>query len=94
MLYVGFLCFLGTSEMMALQFLHLIPDRRSHRVTVIIPFAKTSMGNPQGLVFEDERAHALAVTVLAAREPTYRLWPSTPTIFRLFWNSLVEDYVP
>ena len=53
LLYVGFFCFLRTSEMMSLQCMHLIPDRRSSRLTVIIPFAKTSAGNPQVLVFSD-----------------------------------------
>ena len=47
LLYGGFFCFLRTSEMMSLQCMHLIPDRRSCRLTVIIPFAKTSEGNPQ-----------------------------------------------
>ena len=56
--------------MLSLQLLHLIPDSRSHRITVIIPFAKTSVGNPQVVVFHDSRIHRLAITVLKARAQT------------------------
>ena len=101
MLYVGFLCFLRTSEMLSLQCLHLIPDARTDRLTVIIPFSQTSMGNPQVLVFEDKFVHALAVTVLSARAPRDFLWPSSPGQFRLFWYALLRalgfsatDYSP
>lgn len=101
MLYVAFFCFLRTSELLGLQFLHLIPDRRSHRLTVIISFLKTSMGNPQVLVFEDKYVHALAVTVLSSRAPTEFLWASSPGKFRLFWHALLgalgfatTDYSP
>lgn len=90
LLYVSFFCFLRTSEMMSLQCMHLIPDRRSSRVTVIIPFAKTSEGNPQVLVLQDQRVHALTVTVLSACEKEDFLWPSSPSQFRLFWIRLVE----
>ena len=101
MLYVAFFCFLRTSEMLGLQFLYLIPDSRSHRLTVIIPFSKTSMGNPQVLVFEDKFVHALAVTVLSSRAPREFLWASSPGQFRLFWHALLgalgfsaTDYSP
>ena len=101
LLYVGFFCSLRTSEMMSLQCMHLIPDRRSCRLTVIIPFAKTSEGNPQVLVFSDPRVHSLALTVLHARETQDFLWPSSPTQFRQFWIRLIEacgfsseDYSP
>jgi integrase len=92
MLYVGFFCFLRTSEMLSLQLLHLIPDSRSHRITVIIPFAKTSVGNPQVVVFHDSRIHRLAITVLKARAQQSFLWPSSPGRFRFFWHRLLEAF--
>ena len=54
MLYVAFTCFLRTSEMLSLQCLHLLPHGTRPEVTVIVPFAKTSNGNPQVLQFRDE----------------------------------------
>lgn len=101
LLYIGYFCFLRTSEMMSLQCLHLIPDRRSARVTVIVPFAKTSEGNPQVLIFKDARVHKLTLTVLNACGSQDYLWSSTSTQFRSFWICLLEavgfsseDYLP
>ena len=92
MLYVGFFCFLRTSEMLSLQMLHLIPDSRSHRITVIIPFAKTSVGNPQVVLFHDHRIHQLLLTVQQARARQSFLWPSSPGRFRFLWHRLLEAF--
>ena len=52
LLYIGFNCFLRTSEMLALQFCHLLPHHTKPEVAVVIPFSKTSHGNAQGFVGE------------------------------------------
>ena len=94
MLLVGFMCFLRTSEMLSLQALHLMPHQDRHRITVIVPFAKTSNGNPQVVTCSDPRIWRLAVAVLDDASPssTSTLWPSTPGAFRQFWKALVEVF--
>ena len=101
MLLVGFMCFLRTSEMLSLQALHLMPHRDGQRITVIIPFAKTSNGNPQVITYSDPRVWSLAVSVKQASSPTRPLWAATPGAFRRFWQNLLEvfdfngaDYAP
>ena len=47
LLYVGFNCFLRTSELLSLQLCHLLPHRRKHEVAVVILFAKPLMAMPR-----------------------------------------------
>ena len=101
MLYVGFFCFLRTSEMLSLQLLHVIPHHKAHRLTIIIPYAKTSEGNPQVVTCTDSRVFALAARVKQEWSPEEFLWKGTPSAFRLFWHGLLEvfnfsgsDYTP
>ena len=94
MLLVGFMCFLRSSEMLSLQALHLMPHRDGQRITVIIPFAKTSNGNPQVITYSDPRVWSLAVSVKQASSPTRPLWAATPGAFRasgkISWRSLTS----
>ena len=62
MLYLGFFCFLRTSEMMALQCFHILLHETKPQITLIVPYAKTSNGNPQVLVFQDLLVWSLAHT--------------------------------
>eukprot|EP00435_Cladocopium_sp_Y103_P065153 s738_g27.t1 len=101
MLLLGFVCFLRTSEMLSLQCLHIIPHRDGHHLTLIVPFAKTSSGNPQVLSCSDPRVWSLAKQVIEANSPTTFLWPSTPGAFRRFWVAILAlfnfeptDYSP
>ena len=101
MLYLGFFCFLRTSEMLALQWCHLILHERRPQISVIIPYSKTSNGNPQVLVFEDTNVWRLACTLQRTNRREAFLWPGRPHRFRCFWRSLLtllhfgqEDYVP
>eukprot|EP00435_Cladocopium_sp_Y103_P007817 s1173_g2.t1 len=101
MFLLGFLCFLRTAEMLSLQALHVVMHHRAQRLTIIIPFAKTSNGNPQVITCDDRRVFHLAASVKAALEPTAFLWPGNATNFRRFWISLLdllgfsaEDYSP
>ena len=92
MLLVGFMCFLRTSEMLSLQALHLLPHQDQRRITVIVPFAKTSNGNPQVVTCSDPRVWKLAVAVLDDVRPSATLWPSTPGAFRQFWKALLDVF--
>jgi integrase len=101
MLYLGFFCFLRTSEMLALQCFHLLLHETKPQITVIIPYAKTSNGNPQVLVFSDPKVWELAVTVVHRSPRDAFLWPGFPHHFRSFWRLLLatlafgeDDYVP
>ena len=101
MLLVAFTCFLRTSEMLSLQCLHLLVHATRPEVTVIVPFAKTSNGNPQVLQFVDEHLWNLARAVKANKDPADFLWVGSPTNFRNFWRSLLglldfalDDYTP
>lgn len=47
LLLLGFSAMLRTVEMLTLQYQHLLLHEGKRDVTVIIPFAKTSNGNPQ-----------------------------------------------
>ena len=58
MFYVGFFCFLRTSEMLSLQMFHLMYHSHRPQITVVIPFAKTSNGNAQVLTFTEPLVHA------------------------------------
>ena len=101
MLLVGFFCFLRTAEMLSMQVLHVIPHVAAQRLTIIIPFSKTSNGNPQVVTCDEPRVFQLALTVLRARGKQDYLWPGTPANFRSFWMALLQvvgfsasDYTP
>ena len=101
MLYVGFVCLLRTGEMMSLQCLHLLPHQSRPEVTVIVPFAKTSNGNPQVLQFTDFYLWKLTQSVKRSSDPAKFLWVGSPAGFRLFWKQLLVtlgfhpgDYTP
>ena len=89
MLYVAFNCFLRTSEMLSLQCLHLLPHGTRPEVTVIVPFAKTSNGNPQVLQFRDEHLWNLTKKVKSLLHPTAFLWVGSPSNFRSFWRKIL-----
>eukprot|EP00438_Fugacium_kawagutii_P005826 Skav231210 [mRNA] locus=scaffold2958:85828:91822:- [translate_table: standard] len=101
MFYVGFFCFLRTSEMLSLQCFHLAVHPSRPQVTVIVPFAKTSNGNPQVLVFEDEKVWRLARHLLRTLPKEAYLWCLTQGSFRQFWYQALaiigfgpNDYSP
>ena len=101
MLYAAFVCLLRTSEMLSLQCLHLLPHDTRPEVTLIVPFAKTSNGNPQVLQFEDFYLWRLTWLVKKKFDPTAFLGVGSPTAFRLFWRKLLvtlafapDDYSP
>ena len=100
-LYIGFNCFLRTSEMLALQFCHLLPHHTKPEVAVVIPFSKTSHGNAEVLLVKDERLWRLTHALKAKKGITAPLWAGTPGLFRSTWARLLEclefrpdDYTP
>ena len=101
LLYVGFNCFLRTSEMLALQFCHLLPHHTKAEVAVVIPFSKTSNGNAQVLLIKDDYIWRLACALKRRRSHTAPLWAGTPPMFRSTWAKLLQcldfrpdDYTP
>ena len=101
MLYVGFFCFLRTAEMLSLQCHHLVLHDRKPQLAIIVPFAKTSNGNPQVLTFQDALVHRLAHSVLQTLPKDAYLWAPSWGSFRKFWSDLLailsfssEDYTP
>ena len=101
MLYIGFKCFLRTSEMLALQMCHLIPHASRPEVAVVIPFAKTSNGNAQVLTIQGWHIWALGNDLQQSLSRRSFLWSGTTTEFRKAWKVAIEclgckkdDYTP
>ena len=101
MLYVGFNCFLRTSEMLALQLCHLMPHHSKPEIAVVIPFSKTSNGNAQVLVIKDHNIWRLSRHLKSREQSTALLWAGTSQQFRVMWGVLLEclefrrdDYTP
>eukprot|EP00435_Cladocopium_sp_Y103_P073070 s132_g42.t1 len=101
MLYVGFNCFLRTSEMLALQGCHLLPHHSKPEVAIVVPFSKTSNGNAQVLMVKDYNIWRLTRHVTRQRPSAALLWPGTPAQFRALWGQILlcldfrsDDYTP
>ena len=101
LLFVAFQCFLRTAELLSLQLCHLLPHRTKHEVAVVIPFAKTSNGNPQVLLLQDKHIWTLTRAVKRGHPSTALLWAGTPNEFRQLWARLLtvlqfrhDDYTP
>ena len=97
----GFNCFLQTSELLALQFCHLLPNHSKPEIAVVIPFPKTSNGNAQVLLVKDDRIWQLACALKKRRAFTAPLWAGSPIQCRTTWPRLLEcqdirpdDYIP
>ena len=101
LLYIGFNCFLRTSEMLGLQFCHLLPHHTKPEVAVVIPFSKTSNGNAQVLLVKDDRIWRLTDALKSVQSNTALLWAGTPNMFRATWARILQcldfqgdDYTP
>ena len=97
----GSSAFLRTSEMLSLQLYHLLLHDRLPLVTVVIPFAKTSNGNPQVVQVKDPFLHQLSRLVKRQQDRRSFLYPGSQASFRKFWRILLqrlqfhaEDYSP
>ena len=101
MLYLGFQCFLRTAEMLALQYCHLLPHATKPEVAVVIPFAKTSHGNPQVLVVYGNHVWSLCCHLKNLNPSTQHLWRGQFADFHRSWKTAIEclgfapeDYSP
>jgi hypothetical protein len=97
LLYVGLNCFLRTSEMLALQFCHLLPHHTKAELAVVKPFSKTSNGNAEILLVKDDHIWRLACYLKRRRTLTAPLWAGSRTTWaRLLecFNFRPDDYTP
>ena len=101
LLLLGFAAMLRTVEMLSLQFQHLLLHEGKRDFTVIIPFAKTSNGNPQIVRCSDPNLWALLEKLKSQQPPTAFVWPGNPRCFHRLWKDLLaclkfhpSDYVP
>ena len=101
LLLLGFAAMLRTVEMLTLQYQHLLLHEGKREFTVIIPFAKTSNGNPQIVRCSDPNLWALLDDLKKKFHPTDYVWPGNPRSFHRTWKDLLAclhfnpgDYVP
>ncbi len=101
LLLLGFSAMLRTVEMLTLQYQHLLLHPGRQELTVIIPFAKTSNGNPQIVRCADPSLWVLLEDLKRSHSPRAYAWPSNPRSFHRTWKDLLAclhfdagDYVP
>ena len=85
MLGLGFHCLLRTSEMLELTPQHLMVHRGSRAMSVILPRAKTSQGNPQVLQVDDPQLIALVLqlkSIVSASRGLFPMWGFGAHAFR------------
>lgn len=86
---LGFRRFLRTNEMLQLQWNHLLvlPGQRS--INVVLPFSKTSQGNPQVLRVDDPVAVALVRAYRPSASSRAVMWPFSLRQFHRTWKHLL-----
>ena len=104
LLALGFNCMLRTSEMLGLTFQHILLHQGSDSLSIVLPHAKTSDGNPQVLQVTDPGILALSrqlLSSLSRRQRRLLLWPLGPHAFRGFFQELLttlgfpaDSYLP
>ena len=71
---------LRTSEMLQLTDAHVMVHEAKRALSVILPSAKTFMGNAQVLQVEDPQLVQMAVAIISAKKKKTLLWEHGPTI--------------
>ena len=89
LLALGFNCLLRTSEMLNLTHKHVVLRSNKKAMSVILSSSKTSQGNPQVVLVEDQLLIEFAETVLEA-ESSELLCSSSAPSFRTTFQSLLE----
>ena len=74
---LSFHCFLRTAEMLSLQWNHLLTQSDRRTINVVLPFSKTSEGNPQVLRLENQ---CLWQVVQKLRPPSLETAPALPGV--------------
>ena len=89
LLGLGFHCMLRTSEMMLLSKAHILLHPSGVSLSVVLPYGKTSEGNPQVLQVDDPHLVALASHCLLRLPKSTLLWTSGAYHFRETFDSLL-----
>ena len=89
LLGLAFHCMLRTSEMLALTHAHVMVHDSQKALSVVLPKAKTSVGNPQVLQVDDPTLVNMAVCVVRRRKKADLLWPGSHTAFRTAFQNLL-----
>ena len=86
LLGLAFHCMLRASEMLQLTHelthAHVMVHEAKRALSVILPSAKTSMGNAQVLQVEDPQLVQMAVAIISVKKKKILLWEHGPTRFR------------
>lgn len=90
LLILGFRCFLRTNEMLHLQWNHLLVLPGQQCINLILPFSKTSQGNPQVLRVEDPLVLQLLQRFRPAADCPAMLWPLSLRKFHRTWKQLLR----
>ena len=89
LLGLAFHCMLRTSEMLALTHAHVMVHDSQAAVSVVLPRAKTSVGNPQVLQVDDPALVSMAIHIIRRRKKDRLLWAGSHHAFREVFQSLL-----
>lgn len=90
LLILGFRCFLRTNEMLHLQWNHLLVLPGQQSINVVLPFSKTSQGNPQVLRVDDPLAVSLLRAFRPSEDSQALMWPFSLRQFHRTWKQLLR----
>ncbi len=89
LLMLSFLCFLRTAEMVSLQWNHLLTQKDRCTINVVLPFSKTSDGNPQVLRLENQHLWRVIKKLRPVRTPQRLIWPHSLQKFHRVWKRIL-----
>lgn len=90
LIVLGFVAMLRTSEMLSLTHRHLVVHRDQRSISLVVPTAKTSSGNPQVIQITDHQLVRLIRQFQPKRRQDRRLWGKSPQAFRKAFDRLVQ----
>ena len=89
LLGLAFHCMLRTSEMLSLTHAHVMVHDSRTSLSVVLPKAKTSAGNPQVLQVDDQTLVDMAIATVRKRSRSALLWTGSQSAFRETFQSLL-----
>jgi len=89
LLALGFHCMLRTSEMLQLTGAHVLLHPSGSSLSVVLPQAKTSEGNPQVLLVDDPTIVQMACSTLSSRRKKQLLWAHSSSCFRDTFDTIL-----
>eukprot|EP00435_Cladocopium_sp_Y103_P069901 s206_g34.t1 len=90
LLGISFHAMLRTAEMMALTVSHILIHPAATTISVVIPTAKTSQGNPQVLQIRDPILVDMAIAISKRHKKTAFLWKGGTPAFRQRFQRLLK----